>query len=123
MGVDFCHLLRRARSERSLAREQLVEDEPERVDVAADRDFLARELLGRHVARRARAHLLALDALRETRQAEVGDLGPAPAVDHHVRRLEVAVQDPLPVCRGQSGAKLTGNLDGFVRGKSLDPSE
>ena len=50
---------------RPAAGEELVEHEPERVDVAPDRGALARELLGRHVGGRARD--LALDHLARAR--------------------------------------------------------
>jgi hypothetical protein len=62
---------------------QLVEDESERVDVAADRCALAGELLGRHVGRRA-GDLPLDDLARGDREAEVGDARTASSVDHDV---------------------------------------
>src|SRR6185503_1502002 len=82
--------------------EELVEDEAERVDVAARRDLAAGELLGRHVGRRARAQRLA----RRPGEAEVGDPDLAAAVEHDVRRLQIAVDDAAVVRRGESRANL-----------------
>ena len=82
-------------------RQQLVERHAQRVDVGAvvDDHPLGQRLLGAHVAERAeqvaghRQPGVALDA----GQAEVGDPEVAARVDQQVRRLDVAVQDPLLV--------------------------
>jgi hypothetical protein len=58
-----------------------------------------RELLGRHVGRRAEHHAgLGLRAVGETGDAEVGELQRVGVeVIHHVRRLDVSVHDALAV--------------------------
>jgi hypothetical protein len=90
-----------------LAREQLVQDKPQRVEIAADGDFLPRALLRRHVLRRPRADLVGPYRPGDGRETEVGDLRAASPVDHHVRRLEVAVEDPLLVRRRETHAQLS----------------
>ena len=107
----------------ALAGEQLVEHQAERVDVAPDRDLLARQLLRRHVGRRAGADLGAVDRLGEAGQPEVGDLGLAAAVDHHVGRLEIAVQDALRVGRRETGAELARSAPPCPRGRPADAAQ
>ena len=87
--------------EHRLAREQLVQHQTECVDVGPFGQFFPGKLFGRHVRRRARARLVAADPAGRPGQTEVGDLGPATSVDHHVGRLEVAVQDPFLMRRGE----------------------
>ena len=74
-------------------REQLVEDDAERVDVAAPIDLLAARLLGRHVAELALedARLLAEEV--RAGDAEVGDLHDALVREQDVLRRDVAVHD------------------------------
>ena len=93
--------------ERALAGEDLVEHQAERVDVAARRDLAAGELLGRHVGGRARAKRFA----RRAGEAEVGDADLAGAVEHHVGRLEVAMDDAAFVRGGEAGADLARDLE------------
>ena len=47
----------------------------------------------------------------------------AGAVDHHVRRLEIAMDDAALVGGGQPGADLPGDLEGAVLRKASDPAE
>ncbi|MEK6286878.1 MAG: hypothetical protein AABO57_14155 [Acidobacteriota bacterium] len=95
----------------SLAGEQFIEHEAQRVDVAALRDFFARELLGSHVRRSTRQDVFFAKLLAHYRQTEVGDARFAAAVDHHVGRLEIAMQDTHLVGGGESRADLTRDLD------------
>ena len=53
-------------------------------------------------------------------EAEVHDAHLARAVEHHVRRLQVAMEDAPLVRRGEAGAELTRDLGGLVLGKSAD---
>ncbi len=83
------------------AREQLVQDRPEAVDVGGRAKVLtSRRLLGRHVARRAqdgagpRPARVGIDDLG---QAEVGHLRPIVLVEQHVAGLEVAMNNPAAV--------------------------
>ena len=90
---------RAAAGERLLAGQELVQDDAGREHVGALVDVAAGDLLGRHVGRRAdhRAGLRALglravDVLH-ARDAEVGELGARLRIEHHVRRLDVAMDD------------------------------
>ena len=78
----------------------------------------AGELLGRHVGRRAGADVV--DAAGDGREAEVGDADAALAVEHDVRRLQIAVQHAAFVRGGQAGADLARNLDGLVLREAAD---
>ena len=62
-------------------------------------------------------------ALRETGQAEVGDSSAAAAVDHHVGRLQVAMQNALIVGRGKAGAELARDLQRLLVGQAADPPQ
>ena len=109
--------------ERRRARQQLVEDHAQRIDVGPGVDVHRRRigLLGRHVRRRADDRPGVAQALvgevefRRLGDAEVDDLGRGPAVDlgdQHVARLQVAVDDPL----------LVGVLHGLAdRDEQLQP--
>ena len=101
-------------AERAPSREQLVEHEAERVDVAAHRGLASRELLGGHVRGRARAHVVAAERFRQHRQAEVRDADLAAAVQHHVLGLEVAVQDVAVVGGRQTRAELARDVQRLV---------
>ena len=79
------------------AGEHLVEDQTQRVQIALAGDRSPGPLLGSHVGGRARADFVALKPLGQSGQAEIGKARPPVAVDHNVRRLEVAVQHPLVV--------------------------
>ncbi len=107
--------------ERDLAGEELEEDDPQRVDVAASIGAmpLAGRLLGRHVPRGP--HDPALDGEgRLVRlaagQAEIHDDRLASAVDHDVRRLEVAVDDAGLVGVVQARAILTTSVTASRKG-------
>jgi hypothetical protein len=100
------------RVEGPLAREHLEENQAERVEVGFDGWGAAGEQLRRHVLRSAgtrRGDVACGDC-----QPEIGDADVSIAVDHHVRRLQVAVQDAALVSGGDAGAQLTRDLDGFV---------
>ena len=94
------------------AGEHLVEQDAERVKIGARVHRFAAHLLRRHVGERSDQVVAALggrDGLRRvvedgSREPEVEDLGDAARRDHHVRGLEVAVDDAEVVrgieCRG-----------------------
>jgi len=104
----------------------LVEDRPEREDIRGRSDVLrVLELLGRHVAERAASHAglrerdgrarsrsLAVEVLRE---AEVRDERHVVVAEEDVRRLEVAMDDPVRVGdaerAGESRRESHGLLD------------
>ena len=93
-----------------LAGEHLIEHHPQRIDVRAMVHFLRMlDLLRRHIMRRAHdipdACQPGLPAPPQNPgQPEVSDLHPALLVDHHVLRLDVAMDDSLVV----------GELKGFA---------
>ena len=81
---------------------------------------LAFQLLRRHVRRRADARgILALDR----RDPEIHDADFAGAVQHDVRRLEVAVDDASLVRGGERGAELPGHLDRAIFGRPADAAQ
>ena len=87
--------------ERQPSREQLVEDDAERVDVGSRVELrhVPDDLLGTHVAHRPdhlarhRLYRRLQFGLRGAREAEVEHLGPARFGDEDVGRLQVAVND------------------------------
>ena len=83
---------------------ELVERDPERVDVAARGRGVAGRLLRRHVRRGAEHRAGAGDQRvlgLEPGDPEVGEQYPAALRDQHVRRLDVAVDDAGGVGRGE----------------------
>ena len=100
--------------------EDLVEHEPERVDVALDGSAFAGKLLRRHVGRRSRNFRAALVVFDAGREPEVRDLRAAAAVDHDVGRLQVSMQHALVVRRREPGAELARDLDRLVLRKPPD---
>jgi hypothetical protein len=97
-----------------LASEDFVKNQAQRVDITALGDFSPGELLGRHVGRRAIAHLGSGDLVSERREAEVHDENLPPAVDHDVGGLEITMEHAFGMRRRQSRAQLACDLDGFV---------
>ena len=93
--------------------QQLVEDDPGRVEVRRLVDGGAARLLGGEVLRRAddRARLGHLAGGAGARDAEVHHLDAALAVDDHVVRLDVAVHDPVPVREAQRREDLARVVD------------
>ncbi len=102
------------------AGEDFVEDEAERVDIAPDGDLLSAQLLGRHIGRRAGPNVR---DLADRRQAEVHDPDPARAVEHDVRRLQIAVQHAALVRGGESRADLPRDLEPLVFRQPADAAE
>ena len=95
--------------EGDVAREHLVEDDAERVDVGLAVDVVAQRLLGRDVVGRAEHAAVGGQAVVAQRagDAEVGDLGRALGVEQDVLRLDVAVHDLVRV----RAAERAGDLD------------
>ncbi len=100
-------LLHRRRLPRVVPGEHLVHDDAEAVDVRFLSDRSARQLLGRHVGRRAGAgHVCVGFGERFERDPEVGQVGAAGPVEQDVRGLDVTMDDPVPVCHGETGGKF-----------------
>jgi len=74
-----------------------------------------------HVLRRASANGVGL--IHGDREAEVGDADVAVAVNHHVRRFQVAVQHAPLVRRREAGAQLLRQLDRFVLWNPSDAAQ
>ena len=106
---------------RPLAREDLVEREAQRVDVALDRCAFASELLRRHVLQRA-GELVGRLA-RSCGNAEVGDADVPVAVDHHVGGFEIAMQHAALVCGGDARTELPRDLHCLVVRNAPDATE
>ena len=103
----------------ALAGEQLVEDQPQRIDVAPDGDLTACELLRRHVGRRAGPERFT----RNPGKTEVGDPHAARAVDHHVRGLQIPVDDAPLVGGAESRAHLAGQFERALDRESPDAAQ
>ena len=109
--------------ERPLEREDLVHHDPERPDVRALVDVAGGRLFGRHVGGSTedladarvvlarRQHAPHVDAVEDLREAPVEDLHFAVLAEHHVRGLEVAVEDPPAVGEVDRLRDLQEDLD------------
>ena len=89
------HPERGIRGERQRAGQQAIEEHTDRIEIRASIDFLAEDLLGRHVRRRAHqaeVHGLLLGA-EDPGDSEVHDLDRAFVGHHDVGRLDVTVDD------------------------------
>ena len=79
------------------------------------------QLFGRHVLRRARTDRVRIAG--GDGQAEVGDAHVTVAVEHHVRRFEIAVQHAAVVRGGEAGAQLARDFDRLVLRKAADAAD
>jgi hypothetical protein len=125
-GHDRRHVLA---GEGPFAIERAVERDAEAELIAARRRRLARELLGRHVRRRAahprdrrvagvfgrrhrgRTARIADGALEAAREPEVADAHAAVAADEHVGGLEVAVDESGGVGGGEAASRVDEAID------------
>ena len=119
MLLHLHQLHERRRIERTFAREEFIEHQTQRIDVALESDLSARELFGRHVGRRAAANI-ALQLFAQSGEAEVHDDDVAAAVDHHICRFQIAMQHAFFMRGGQPGAQVAGSFDSFIRGQAAD---
>jgi hypothetical protein len=117
-------LRRAAAGERGLADQALVEHAPERVEVALARSLSPLDQLGREVVRRPEKLSLGGEPrrVRPSREPEVGQRCGALAVEQHVRRLDVPVEDSARVKSIEPTAELRREVDGLVhRQRSEQP--
>ncbi len=97
--------------ERVAARQHFIQHDAEREQVGAAVDRHTRYLLGRHVFRRAeRCPGLRHARGRHVGDAEVGELAAARGRDHHIGRLDVAVDDAVLLRVVERVGHLRGDL-------------
>jgi hypothetical protein len=105
--------------ERGRKREELVEHDPDRVHVSrgAEPAGAAANLLGSHVGHGAELRAGVRDPVdtREAREPEVEDDDTAFRGQHHVRRLEVAVQNTPLVCVFDRAGHACSHAHGHLR--------
>ena len=113
LGLDVLNEAERAAGGEGWSEcEQLVEGQAQGVDIAAsgvNGVVVGRiEVLGGHVAVRAGPvdGGRPVGLVRLSGDAEVGEEDPAFSIQEQVRRLDVAVDDPLPVGMGQGSGRL-----------------
>jgi hypothetical protein len=103
-------------AERLLSRQDLVEHQTERVDVAAHARAFTCKLLGRHICRSTGHIARLLLFFRRNRETEVRDPDVAAPIEHDVRRLEIAMQHAALVRGRQSRDELPRHVERlFVR--------
>ena len=105
--------------ERALARKELVEEQPERIDVAAGSDLVTSELLWRHVGGRASANRFA----RNASEAEVSDSNLPGGIEHDVGRFEIAMDHAALVSGGEACADLPRDLERALFRKAADAAQ
>ena len=93
------------------ARDELVERDAERVEIAGGTGLLAADLLGRHVADGADDDALGRQpaGVGEVGDAEVAERGGAVGGEPHVVGLDVAVHDAVLVRVGEAGGELAAD--------------
>jgi len=82
---------------------------------------LSEDLLRSHV--RGRSRDLTDLGSSEGREAKIGDVRVAGAVDHHVRGLEVAMNDPAVMSSSEAGSDLARDVGGLRRWQASDAPE
>jgi hypothetical protein len=99
--------------------QQLVQDDADGVDVGAGVDAvpLAARLLGTHVRRRAGEARPGAEVLLAQGQTEVGHDGAAVSVQQDVGRLDVAVDEAMPMGMVQAFRHPGDDLDGLRGGQ------
>jgi hypothetical protein len=114
--VGEADLGKAAVAERRGAREALVEDAAEGVDVTPARRLASFDQLRCEVVRGAENLTVRRQArgVSRAREAEVGQRGRALAVEEHVRGLHVAVEDPLRVEGVEPFAELCRQVERFA---------
>ena len=107
-------------AEGQAASQQLEHQHAKRIEVGLLVERIALDLFRRHVGRRANTHdegRVAVHVLVHVqRQAEVSDLRLVVGGDHDVGRLDVTVDDALPIGRVERHAALENDADGPVHG-------
>ncbi len=119
-GLGGCRRRSSRPSNAGLSGDQLVQNQTQRVEIGLLRQFGTRnELFRRHVGRRPDDGVLPAGAAGH-RNAKIGDPHEAVAVDEHVRRLQVAMEDALGVGGRKTVAELLADIDHFFRRQPPD---
>src|SRR6185295_14119866 len=116
-------LVERAGVEQGPAGEHFVQHQSKRVDVALHRERRAGQLLGRHVGGGPGAIVGGGGAVGDNGETEVGDADLAAAVEHHVGRLEIAVDHAPLVGGGKTRAQLSRDVERLVGGQTANPAK
>jgi hypothetical protein len=101
-------------SGRSPSGEDLMENQPQGIEIAPHRHFATFGLFGCHVGRRTAPDIGTGDLVCEIGETEIHNVDPALAVDHDVGRFQVPMQDTHRVRGSESRAQPAGDLDGLV---------
>ncbi len=103
--------------------QQVKQHHPERIKIGFLVERVSLDLLGAHVGRRTDAHDeggVGLHPLADVqRQAEIGDLHVVLIIDQDVGRLDVAMDDALPVGVVQRHAAFENDADRAVDGQQM----
>ena len=105
------------------ATEDFVEHQAERVNVALGGDLVTAQLLRRHVGGCAVARFRTGQLIGHGGEAEVHDDGLATLVQHNVLRLEVAVDDPFIMRRGEPRTDLASGIERLIRRQASNALE
>ena len=108
---------------RKASGEQLIKDEPQRVDIAAHAGFAFSNLLWSHVGRRARSFAPARGIVAAEGQPEVGDAHPPSSIEHDVGGFQIAMQQSAIMRGGKASADLVRGLQSLVRGQAADAAQ
>jgi len=105
-----------------LARQHLIQDGTELIDVAALVHRVAAQLLGRHIDQGANLkpgvrHAVAAHCQWHVGDAEVGQLGPAILGKQDVGRPDIAMDDAAGMGSCEAGADVGGDPHGLVNGQ------
>ena len=108
---------------RKASGEQLIKDQPQRVDIAANAGLALSNLLWSHVGRRTRSFAPTGGIVVAEGQSEVGDAHPPSSIEHDVGGLQITMQQSAIMRGGQAGADLVRGLQSLVRGQAADAAQ
>ena len=85
------------RRKRPLAGKDFVKHKAKRINVAPRADFFSFKLLRSHVRRSAAPDISPLNLVGDAGQTKIGNHHLPAAIEHNVRRLQIAMQDAFGV--------------------------
>src|SRR5205814_1529692 len=115
-------LRERGSLESTLAGQDFVEDEAERINIASDADIAAGKLLRGHVGRRSGSDFRTFDVRSESGKSKIRDANLAGSVEHYVCGLQIAVDHTSLVGRRKTRADLPRDFRRLVLRKPADPA-